>query len=111
MKRAVAYSFLDFTTLAAREAALRAELRLNRRTAPQLYLDVQPVTGAIDAPRLGGAGTAIEHALRMRRFDPAQGGVDLVLGANARDGMPQFVDALDAVQAGFEFLVAEEPAV
>ena len=44
LKRPVRYSFLDFTTLAAREAALRHELELNRRTAPQLYLRVLPVT-------------------------------------------------------------------
>ena len=34
MKRVVRYSFLYFTRLAARKAALEAELRLNRRTAP-----------------------------------------------------------------------------
>ncbi|MDH3770218.1 MAG: kinase, partial [Nitrospirota bacterium] len=37
MKRAVRYSFLDFSTLAKRRAVLEAELRLNRRTAPKLY--------------------------------------------------------------------------
>ena len=44
------------------------ELRLNRRTAPQLYLDVQPVTGTAQHPVMGGAGPAIEWALHMRAF-------------------------------------------
>ena len=44
MKRAVSFSFLDFSTLKRREAMLRAELELNRRTAPMLYRRVLPVT-------------------------------------------------------------------
>jgi hypothetical protein len=46
---------------------------LNRRTAPQLYLDVLPVIGTPDAPRFGEAGDAAQRAidwvLRMHRFD------------------------------------------
>ena len=48
MKRAVRFSFMDLSTLARREAAIRAELELNRRTAPQLYEAVMPVTRADD---------------------------------------------------------------
>ena len=72
VKRAVKYPFLDFSTLAKRRAACLNELRVNARTAPQLYLDVIPVTvGEGGAFRLGGDGEAVEWVLRMRRFDQA----------------------------------------
>lgn len=91
LKKPVAFGFLDFSTLAARAHFCAEELRLNRRTAPQLYLDVLPVTGTIESPQIGGAGPPIEHALRMRRFDPAQ-----VLDQVAARGelTPAHVDAL-----------------
>src|SRR3990172_6526217 len=71
IKRAVKYPFLDFSTLEKREKALGNELRLNTRTAPQLYLEVLPITiengGAF---RLGGEGRrVVEWALHMRRFE------------------------------------------
>lgn len=77
LKKPVAPGFLDFTTLAARRRACEDELRLNRRTAPQLYQAVVPITGSLDAPVLGDADApseadVIDVALRMRRFDEAQ---------------------------------------
>ena len=68
IKKAVALGFLDFTTLAARRFFCQEELRLNRRLAPALYLDVVPITGSVDAPILGGDGPALEYAVRMREF-------------------------------------------
>ncbi|WP_158592363.1 AAA family ATPase [Noviherbaspirillum sedimenti] len=68
IKKAVRFDFLDFSTLAARRFYCEEELRLNRRLAPQLYLEVQAITGSADAPLLGGSGPAIEYALRMRAF-------------------------------------------
>ena len=73
LKKPAHFSFLDFRPLAARLQFCRDELRLNRRTAPQLYIDVQPVTGTLAAPKIGGSGEPIDYLLRMRRFDPAQG--------------------------------------
>jgi uncharacterized protein len=73
VKRAVRYSFLDFSTVEKRRAACLNELRVNRRTAPQLYLDVIPVTiGEGGSFRLGGEGEAVEWVLRMRRFEQAK---------------------------------------
>ena len=40
LKRPVAYRYLDFSTAERRRDTLREELRLNRRTAPQLYRGV-----------------------------------------------------------------------
>src|SRR5680860_472504 len=73
VKRAVKYPFLDFSTLEKRREACLNELRVNARTAPELYLDVVPITlGEGGAFRLGGEGQAVEWVLRMRRFDQAK---------------------------------------
>ena len=73
LKRAVKLSFVDFSSLQAREAACRAELALNRRTAPEIYLDVVAVTRAPDGRlSLGGEGEAVEWLVAMRRFDDSR---------------------------------------
>ena len=73
VKRAVKYPFLDFSTLEKRRAALLNELRVNRRTAPQLYLEVVPDNRRRErrTSGFGGEGEAVEWVLRMRRFDQA----------------------------------------
>ena len=53
VKKPLDLGFLDFTTLEKRRQGCVDEVRLNRRTAPDIYLDVVAVTGAIDAPRIG----------------------------------------------------------
>ena len=68
IKKNVDLGFLDFTTLAKRRYYCEQELRLNRRLAPALYLDVVPITGTIDAPAVGGDGQALEYAVKMREF-------------------------------------------
>ena len=72
LKRPVRLPFLDFSTLAQRHRYLLEELRLNRRTAPQLYRDVVPLTGPDDHPVLDGPGEPTDWVLRMRRFDTSQ---------------------------------------
>ena len=69
LKRPVRLTFLDFSSLSQRRFFLDEELRINRRTAPQLYLDVQPVTGPVEQPVIGGEGEPVDWVLRMRRFD------------------------------------------
>jgi uncharacterized protein len=68
IKRPVRLPFVDYSTLAARRHCCEEEIRLNRRLAPSLYLGVERITGSADAPAIGGAGPAIEYAVRMRRF-------------------------------------------
>jgi aminoglycoside phosphotransferase family enzyme/predicted kinase len=68
IKKPIRLEFLDFSTLALRKHWCEEELRLNRRWAPTLYLDVVAITGTPSAPRVGGAGDAIEYAVRMRQF-------------------------------------------
>ena len=69
LRKPVRLPILDFTTAALRRADCEEELRLNRRTAPALYLDVQPVHGPVDAPTVGaGDGEPIDWVVQMRRF-------------------------------------------
>jgi aminoglycoside phosphotransferase family enzyme len=67
IKKPVRLPFLDFSTLALRRQACDDELRLNRRLAPMLYLDVVDIGGTPEQPLIG-ATPAIEVMLRMRRF-------------------------------------------
>ena len=71
-KKPVNFGFLDFTTLEQRRTYCEEELRLNQRLAPDIYLDVVPVSGTEDAPRLGDASEPFEYAVRMAQFDPEQ---------------------------------------
>jgi aminoglycoside phosphotransferase family enzyme len=69
LKRAIRYASLDYTSRASREAACHAELALNRRTAPDLYLAVRSINR--DAGGLlafDGPGRPIDHVVVMRRF-------------------------------------------
>jgi hypothetical protein len=68
VKKPVSLGFLDFSTLEKRRFYCEEELRLNRRTAAGLYLDVVTIVESPGGPRVGGAGKALEYALRMRRF-------------------------------------------
>ncbi|HTN94026.1 MAG TPA: AAA family ATPase [Gallionella sp.] len=67
IKKAVDLGFVDFSTLELRRLYCIEELRLNRRLAPQLYLDVVAIGGTLEQPVLGGE-PAIEYAVHMRRF-------------------------------------------
>ena len=91
IKKALDLGFADFRTLAQRRFYCDEELRLNRRTAPQLYLRVQPLTGTVQQPVLGGGGTVIDWVLHMRAFE--QDGLWDRLAARGALGAVQ-VDAL-----------------
>lgn len=69
LKKPVRFSYLDFSTIARREAACRAELRLNRRLAPDVYVDVLPLTLGIDGLAIAGRGPAVDWLVVMRRLD------------------------------------------
>ena len=72
LKRPVRLPFADFSSVAARRHFCEEELRLNRRLAPSLYLEVLPVLGSVQAPRLGAPNEAVDGAIdwvvHMRRF-------------------------------------------
>ncbi len=77
LKKPLDLGFLDFSTLERRRAACEDELRLNRRTAPEIYEAVVAVRGTPAAPRVDDdrrpaahedAGAPIDWLVRMRRF-------------------------------------------
>ncbi len=68
LKRSVRLGYLDFSTPALRLAACEAEVRLNRRTAPDLYLGVSTLTRTSGGLRLGADGQLVEPLVEMRRF-------------------------------------------
>lgn len=73
LKRAVRFDYLDFSTLELRRQLCQAEVRLNRRTAPDLYIGVVEVRRRNDGSlELGGAGELVEVVVEMRRFDQEQ---------------------------------------
>lgn len=78
VKRPVCYPFVDMRLPRQRLFFCREELRLNRRFAPDLYLDVVPIAGDGGHARVQGPGEVIEHAVRMRRFD-TRGELDRLL--------------------------------
>lgn len=86
LKKPVKLEFLDFSTVARREAACRREIVVNRAFAPEIYLGLRPILatrgGAMrlgpllsdpDAPLPQAAGaepeTLIDWVVEMRRFD------------------------------------------
>jgi len=98
IKKPVNLGFLDFSTLEQRHHYCEEELRLNRRLAPQLYLDLIRITGTADAPVLNGTGAIIEYAVKMTEF-PQEAQLDRVL---ARGGLePGHIDALAQELAEF----------
>ncbi|SCK58278.1 hypothetical protein VAR608DRAFT_6211 [Variovorax sp. HW608] len=68
LKKPVRLAFLDYATLRKRRHFCHEEVRVNRRTAPSLYLGVARITGNPSAPEIDGAGPVLDYAVHMRRF-------------------------------------------
>ncbi len=71
IKKPLHLNYLDFSTLALRQHNCQEELRLNRRFAPDIYLEVVGIFGDARHPQWHGTGEPIEYAIKMRRFDEA----------------------------------------
>jgi hypothetical protein len=97
IKKAVDLGFLDFSTLELRRFYCGEELRLNRRLAPELYLDVVAIGGGPEQPVLGKE-PAIEYAVHMRRF--AQSNLMDRMLARGRI-TPAHIDRLASIIANF----------
>jgi aminoglycoside phosphotransferase family enzyme len=99
LKKPVRFSYLDFSTLDAREAACREELNLNRRLAPEIYLRLARLTREGDgALKIDGHGRTIDWLVVMRRLPN-----DQMLDARILAGRltRQEVEDLAAVLAAF----------
>jgi aminoglycoside phosphotransferase family enzyme len=81
LKKPVRYPFLDFTTLEARHADAREEVRLNHRLAPGVYLGVVPLAlGSDGRLRIDRSGTPVDWLVKMRRL-PRTGMLDYAIAA------------------------------
>ena len=70
IKRAVRFPFLDYSTLEKRKEACEAEIAVNAPHAPKIYRGVVAITREASGKlAIGGAGTPVEWAVDMRRFD------------------------------------------
>jgi aminoglycoside phosphotransferase family enzyme/predicted kinase len=72
LKRPVKLAFVDFSTSAARRLDCLRELKLNRRTAPELYRDVVRITGTPTNPTINARTKTIDWAVKMTRFKQTQ---------------------------------------
>ena len=104
LKRAVKLPYLDFSTVEQRREACAAELALNRRTAPSLYLNLRRI-GRDAAGKLAFVeeGAALDWVVVMQRFDQAvlfdalarAGKLDAPLMDALADHIAQFHDAAE----------------
>ena len=109
MKRDVKFAYLDFTTLASRSDALTRELRLNRRTAPELYLGVRPIYRTHDGKlsfRSSPNAQIVEWLLEMKRFD-SKSVLDQI--ADRGDLNAELIDKLAANIAKFHAIAERRP--
>ncbi len=82
IKKPVNLGFLDFSTLEKRLFYCKEELRLNRRLAASIYLDVVAITGTSEQPVItglsGSKNQIIDYAVKMHQF-PQQAQLDRML--------------------------------
>lgn len=79
LKKPVRTDFLDFSTPEARREDCIEELRLNRRLAPDVYLDVVPLVLSPSGDlRLDQPGEVVDWLVKMRRL-PAERMLDYLI--------------------------------
>ena len=109
LKRPVDYGFVNYTTLERRRRCCEDEVRLNRRLAPDVYIEVVPVRLSPHGHRFGGDGAIVDYAVRMRRLaDERSAEALLRRGALTSDHLTRlaqrlarfFTDAAPAPAAG-----------
>jgi len=102
LKKPVDFGFLDFSTLAKRKFFCSEELRLNRRLAPELYLEVLPISEDENGDFiLGGTENIVDYCLKMLQFPQGNLFSELVQHG---DFNPDWLDTLAADLARFHAL-------
>ena len=72
IKKPVDFGFLDFTSLAQRKQYCEAELTLNARSSPDLYLGLVKICGTPQTPSLNSDEPVFEYAIKMNQFGKGQ---------------------------------------
>ena len=98
IKKPINLGFLDFTTLDKRRHFCRQEIDLNRRLAPDVYLDVVPITYKDGRYHMAGAGKTVEYAVKMRQLPETRSMLQLVRRKKLESGS---IDELAGVLAKF----------
>lgn len=108
LKKPVRYSYLDFTSLEARERYCREEVRLNLRLAPGIYRGVVPLTCSTSGTMaLGGQDEVVDWVVEMQRL-PA----GLMLDVCLKEGRAGTGDVLRLAHVLADFYRrAEHPSV
>ncbi len=106
IKKPVNLGFVDFSTLEKRRFYCHEELRLNRRLASTLYLDVVSYGGTLRQPVIGGT-KPFEYAVKMVQF-PSDARLDRVL--QRQQLHPSHIDQLanDIARFHADIAVAKE---
>jgi len=81
IKKPVNLGYLDYTTLEKRHFFCEQELKLNRRLAPDVYLEVVPIVKTGERIRIDGTGETIEYAVKMKQL-PRERTMDKLLNLN-----------------------------
>jgi aminoglycoside phosphotransferase family enzyme len=107
LRKPVRRDSMDYGTLEARRRDSEAEVRLNRRLAPQVYLGTQALTVEADGRfAIGGGGQVVDWLVEMRRLDRNRMlDVRLVRGDLSEGDLARTAAQLAA------FYAAEPPAV
>ncbi len=109
LRKAIKFPYLDYSTLENRKRFTEAEVAINRRTAPDLYLGAAAVVRGADgalalgAPDSTPAGEPVDWVTVMRRFDSdalfdrmvAAGKVDGALARDLADAIAAFHEAAE----------------
>lgn len=99
IKKPMDLGFVDFSSLEKRRYYCGEEIRLNRRLAPQIYLDVVPISCPQGITRIDvGEENAIEYAVKMTQF-PTDAQLDRIL--NTGELEPSLLDAFARLIATF----------
>lgn len=113
LKRAVKFPYMDFSTERRRAEMCAAEIDVNQRSAPEIYLGVAPVLRRDGKLALGEIGEAADNAVDwlvvMRRFDEeglldrmaARGALTPEMMAALGARVAQFHDSLPTIGSGF----------
>jgi len=98
LKKPVRFSYLDFSSLERRETMCRAELTLNHRLAPDVYLGLTPLTYADGKLSMDGHGAVVDWLVVMHRLDESRTLEHMLLGHEIR---PWHLDRLAATLIAF----------
>lgn len=89
IKKPVDFGFLDFSTLDKRKHFCEEELRLNRRSAPELYVSVEALCRDDQGYNFCGRGEVIDYAVKMKQFDPESLLLNRMQGVSGQDSFFQ----------------------